>query len=140
MKNTSTKKIVIGAIVLAVLVALFAFFYGRFAAKSTAGDKAIVIEVVDESGNSTEYDVDTDAEYLKDAMDDLAEADDSFSFSGKDSGYGLMVQVINGKQAIYEEDGAYWALYVNGEYGQYGVTEQPVTDGDTYTWSYEAAE
>nr|WP_243150657.1 DUF4430 domain-containing protein [Pseudobutyrivibrio xylanivorans] len=73
-------------------------------------------------------------------MDDLAEADDSFSFSGKDGGYGLMVQVINGKQAIYEEDGAYWALYVNGEYGQYGVTEQPVTDGDTYTWSYEAAE
>ena len=140
MKNTSTKKIVIGAIVLAVLVALFAFFYGRFSAKSTVGDKAIVIEVVDDSGSSTQYDVNTDAEFLKDAMDDLAEADDSFSFSGKDGGYGLMVQVINGKQAIYEEDGAYWALYVNGEYGQYGVTEQPVADGDTYTWSYEAAE
>lgn len=140
MKNTSTKKIVISAIVLAVLIAAFALLYGKFSAKSTAGDKAIVIEVVDESGNSTEYDVDTDAEYLKDAMDDLAEADDSFSFSGKDGGYGLMVQVINGKQAIYEEDGAYWALYVNGEYGQYGVTEQPVTDGDTYTWSYEQAE
>ena len=140
MKNTSTKKIVISAIVLAVLIAAFALLYGKFSAKSTAGDKAIVIEVVDESGNSTEYDVDTDAEYLKDAMDDLSEADDSFSFSGKDGGYGLMVQVINGKQAIYEEDGAYWALYVNGEYGQYGVTEQPVTDGDTYTWSYEQAE
>lgn len=140
MKNTSTKKIVISAIVLAVLIAAFALLYGKFSAKSTAGDKAIVIEVVDESGNSTEYDVDTDAEYLKDAMDDLSEADDSFSFSGKDGGYGFMVQVINGKQAIYEEDGAYWALYVNGEYGQYGVTEQPVTDGDTYTWSYEQAE
>jgi hypothetical protein len=140
VKNNSTKKIVISAIVLAVLIALFALLYGRFSAKSTAGDKAIVIEVVDESGNSTEYDVDTDAEYLKDAMDDLADEDDSFSFSGKDGGYGLMVQVINGKQAIYEEDGAYWALYVNGEYGQYGVTEQPVTDGDTYTWTYEQAE
>lgn len=140
MKNNSTKKIVISAIVLAVLIAAFALLYGKFSAKGTAGDKAIVIEVVDESGNSTEYDVDTDAEYLKDAMDDLAEADDSFSFSGKDGGYGLMVQVINDKQAIYEEDGAYWALYVNGEYGQYGVTEQPVTDGDTYTWTYEQAE
>jgi hypothetical protein len=140
VKNTSTKKIAISAIVLAVLIAAFALLYGQFSAKSTAGDKAIVIEVVDESGNSTEYDVDTDAEYLKDAMDDLAEADDSFSFSGKDGGYGLMVQVINDKQAIYEEDGAYWALYVNGEYGQYGVTEQPVTDGDTYTWTYEQAE
>ena len=79
MKNNSTKKIVISAIVLAVLIALFALLYGRFSAKSTAGDKAIVIEVVDESGNSTEYDVDTDAEYLKDAMDDLADEDDSFA-------------------------------------------------------------
>ena len=140
MKNTSTKKIVISAIVLAVLIAAFALLYSRFSAKSTVGEKAIVIEVVDDSGSSTQYDVNTDAEYLKDAMDDLAEADDSFTFSGKDGGYGLMVQVINGKQAIYEEDGAYWALYVNGEYGQYGVTEQPVADGDTYTWSYEAAE
>ena len=118
----------------------FAICYNVFVAKPTAGSKSVVIEVVDSTGTTTSYDVDTDAEYLKDAMDDLAEADDSFSFSGKDSGYGLMVQVINGKQAIYEEDGAYWALYVNGEYGQYGVTEQPVTDGDTYTWSYEAAE
>ncbi|SDB40282.1 protein of unknown function [Pseudobutyrivibrio sp. YE44] len=140
MEKKSSKKIVIGAVVLAVLIAVFALCYNKFAAKGTAGDKAIVIEVVDSNGDSKEYDVNTDAEYLKDAMDELAESDSSFSFSGEDGDYGLMVQVINDEQAIFEKDGAYWALYVNGEYGQYGVTEQPVVDGDTYTWTYEAAQ
>ena len=50
-----------------------------------------------------------------------------------------MVEVVNGEQAIYAEDNAYWALYVNGEYGQYSANQQPVTDGDTYTWTYEKA-
>ncbi|MBR5636975.1 MAG: DUF4430 domain-containing protein [Pseudobutyrivibrio sp.] len=140
MEKKSTKKILIGAVILVALIAVFALCYNKFAAKGTAGAKAIVIEVVDENGNSTKYDVNTDAEYLKGAMDELAESDDSFSFSGQEGDYGLMVEVINGEQAIYAEDNAYWALYVNGEYGNYGVTEQPVVDGDTYTWTYESAE
>ncbi len=137
MKNT--KKIVIGAVVLAVLVAIFGFCYFKFAAKTTAGDKNIVIEVVNSEGESTKYDVSTDAEYLKNAMDELAETDDSFSFSGTNGDYGIMVEVINGEQAIYDADNAYWALYVNGEYGQYSADQQPVADAETYTWKYEKA-
>ncbi len=140
MEKKSTKKILIGAVILVALIAVFAFCYNKFSAKSVAGAKAVVIEVVDKDGNSTKYDVDTDAEYLKDAMDELADKDSSFSFSGQEGDYGLMIEVINGQQAIYAEDNAYWALYVNGEYGNYGVTEQPVVDGDTYTWTYESAE
>ncbi|SHJ07253.1 DUF4430 domain-containing protein [Pseudobutyrivibrio xylanivorans] len=140
MEKKSTKKIIIGLVILAVLIGGFLLCYNKFAAKGTVGEKAIVIEVVDSNGISSEYDVNTDAEYLKDAMDELAASDSSFSFSGQEGDYGLMVEVINGEQAIYAEDNAYWALYVNGEYGQYGVTEQPVGDGDTYTWKYESAE
>ena len=140
MEKNSTKKIVVGLVILAVLVAGFLLCYNKFAAKGTVGDKAIVIEVVDSNGTSSEYDVNTDAEYLKDAMDELSASDSTFSFSGQEGDYGLMVEVINGEQAIYAEDNAYWALYVNGKYGQYGVTEQPVVDGDTYTWKYESAE
>ncbi|SDI65103.1 protein of unknown function [Pseudobutyrivibrio sp. 49] len=140
MEKKSTKKIVVGLVILAALIGGFLLCYNKFAAKGTVGEKAIVIEVVDSNGTSSEYDVNTDAEYLKDAMDELAASDSSFSFSGQEGDYGLMVEVINGEQAIYAEDNAYWALYVNGEYGQYGVTEQPVGDGDTYTWKYESAE
>ena len=51
-----------------------------------------------------------------------------------------MVEYVNEERADYVEDGAYWALYVNGEYGQYGADAQPVADGDTYTWTYEKAQ
>ena len=40
---------------------------------------------------------------------------------GEDGPYGLYVQEVNGIRAVYEEDGSYWAFYVNGEYGMTGV-------------------
>ena len=139
MEKNNSKKILIGGVILVVLIAVFAICYNLFGAKATVGSKSVVIEVVDSTGSTTSYDVNTDAEYLKGAMDELAEADDSFTFSGLEGDYGMMIEKINGEQAIYDQDNAYWALYVNGEYGQYSADQQPVTDGDTYTWTYEKA-
>ena len=140
MEKKNTKKIVISAVVLVALIAVFALCYNKFAAKSTLGAKAITIEVVNSQGESTTYEMNTDAEYLKDAMDELEDADSSFSYSGTEYEYGIMVEEINGERAIFAEDNAYWALYVNGEYGQYGADQQPVVNEDTYTWTYEKAE
>lgn len=100
--------------------------------------KNISIEVVDKDGNKKEYKEETDAEFLKGAMDELAE-DGDFSYSGNDSGYGIMVDHINGQRADYTQDGAYWAIYVNDAYGNNGIETQTVTDGDTYSFRYESA-
>lgn len=99
------------------------------------GTKNIIIEVKDSEGNVTTYEVTTDAEFLRQAMDEA----EGLTYDGSDSEFGMMVEVVNGEQAIYAEDNAYWAFYVNGEYGQYGIDSQPVTDGDTYSIVYEAA-
>ncbi len=137
MKN-NTKKIVIGAVILAVLVCIFAFAWSKFGAKPVAGAKHITVEVVNSEGSTTGYELDTDAEFLRIAMDELH--DQGFSYDGTDSEYGIMISAINGETADYATDGAYWALYVNDEYGQYGCDSQPVTDGDKYTWKYELAQ
>ncbi|MCR5195821.1 MAG: DUF4430 domain-containing protein [Pseudobutyrivibrio sp.] len=139
MEKKNTKKIIIAAVILAALIAIFSVCYFKFVAKPTAGEKSITIEVVADDGQPKDYKLDTDAEFLIDAMDELADEDSSFSFEGSDGQYGMMIEVINGKQAIYEKDNAYWALYVNDNYGEYGVDQQPVQDGDTYTWKYENA-
>jgi len=99
------------------------------------GSKNIIIEVKDSEGNVTTYEVTTDAEFLRQAMDEA----EGLTYDGSDSEFGMMVEVVNGEQAIYAEDNAYWAFYVNGEYGNYGIDSQPVTDGDTYSIVYEAA-
>ena len=102
---------------------------------SAEGSKNIIIEVKDSEGNVTTYEVTTDAEFLRQAMDEA----EGLTYDGSDSEFGMMVEVVNGEQAIYAEDNAYWAFYVNGEYGNYGIDSQPVTDGDTYSIVYEAA-
>ena len=102
---------------------------------ASEGSKNIIIEVKDSEGNVTTYEVTTDAEFLRQAMDEA----EGLTYDGSDSEFGMMVEVVNGEQAIYAEDNAYWAFYVNGEYGQYGIDSQPVTDGDTYSIVYEAA-
>ncbi len=137
MKQNNSKKIIIGGVIIIVLIAAFALCYNIFVAKPTEGSKNVVIEVVDSTGTTTSYDIHTDAKYLDEAMEELANTDDSFSYSGSEGQYGIMVEVINGEQAIFDKDNAYWALYVNGDYGQYSANQQPVTDGDTYTWVYE---
>ena len=139
MKNNK-KPIIIGVAVLVALIAIFAVVFFANKPQTSKGGKNITIEVTGSNGETADYELSTDAEFLKQAMDELAADNEQFSYSGTDSEYGMMVEYVNDERALYAEDGAYWALYVNGEYGQYGVDSQPVVDGDTYTWTYEKAQ
>ncbi len=140
MEKKNNKKIVIGAVVLAALLVIFAAVYFMNKPTAGAGAKDITLEVTGSDGVTSDYSLSTDAEYLREAMDELSENGSGFSYEGSDGEYGVMVEVVNGERASYAEDGAYWALYVNGEYGQYGCDSQPVADGDTYSWKYEQAQ
>ena len=139
-KTNNKKRILLGGIILVALLAILGTVYFKFGPKVFAGKKEIVIEVVNSEGQSTEYQLKTNEEYLKQAMEELAKEDSSFSFSGTDSEYGLMIEEINGQRAVFAEDNAYWALYVNGDYGQYGADQQVVADGDVYSWKYEVSQ
>ena len=68
-------------------------------------------------------------------MDELK--DQGFTYEGTDSEYGIYITTINGIKADYDADGAYWSIYVNGEYGQFGADQQPVNDGDAFKFAYE---
>ena len=133
MKN---KKII--TVVVGLLVAALAMFgvWRTFAPKAAGGEKQVVVHVIDDAGADTSYAEKTDAEYLSEVMDELAEKFD-FSYEGATSEYGLFIDTINGVKADYDKDGAYWAIYVNDEYGQYGADSQPVADGDVYKFVYE---
>ncbi len=140
MKNSNKKGIIIGGIVLVALIAIFGVVFLFNKPSTSTGAKRIIIEVKNSNGDVHDYDFATDAEYLKQAMDELASNGSGFSYAGTESEYGIMVEYVNEERASFTEDGAYWALYVNGEYGQYGADAQPVTDGDTYAWVYELAQ
>ena len=99
------------------------------------GSKSITIEVVNKAEENTNYELKTDAEYLRQAMEEA----EGLTFSGTESEYGMMVETVNGEKADYNIDGAYWGFYVNGEYCNNGIDTQPVEDGDVFSIVYTAS-
>lgn len=126
------KKHIIALILAVVLVAGMVFAWSTFSEKPTEGTKEITIEVVDDKEASVVYEVKTDAEYLIGAMEDA----EGLTFDGSEGQYGFTVSEINGVTADFTVDSSYWAFYVNDEYCNYGVSEQPVNDDDAFRIVY----
>ena len=131
-KKKTDKKLIIGIAVFAALIAVFAIVFLVFRPKTVQGAKSITIEVVDNNANSTMYDIHTDAEYLRQAMEEA----DGLEFSGSVGEFGLMVDTVNGVTADWNVDQSYWGFYVNGDYCKYGIDAQPVVDGDAFQIIY----
>lgn len=135
-RKKKTGKVVLGVVILAAVIAVFACIFVKFSEKPVEGSKEITIEVVDDKEQSTKYEVNTDAEFLRQAMEET----DGLTFDGDESEYGLMISSVNGITADFNINGAYWSFYVNDEYCQYGVDTQPVTDGDAFAIVYTVGE
>lgn len=104
--------------------------------KTAVGSKKVELEVVDDQNEVKTYSIQTDGEYLTDVMDELTKTSD-FTYQGSTSTYGLYLETVNDLTADFNKDGAYWAIYVNGEYGQYSADQQPVQDNDDFKLIYE---
>ena len=131
-QTASKKKIALGIGCLVALIAILAVVYSAFGAKPVAGSKDITIEVVNKAAESTVYEVSTDAEFLRQAMEEA----DGLTFEGTESEYGMMVSTVNGETADYSVDCSYWGFFVNDEYCNYGIDTQPVVDGDAFKIVY----
>ena len=130
--NKNNKKIIAGVIALIAVIALFFGLYLNFRPKAQEGGKHITIEVIDDQESSTTYEVDTDAEYLREAFEDA----EGLEVLGDETQYGLTITSVNGLIADFNVDSAYWSITVNGEYGQYGADAQVVADGDAFQLIY----
>lgn len=130
-----SRKDIFGLIALVAVIAVLAVVYINFGPKPVEGAKSITIEVVDNEQKSIIYDVQTDAEYLRQAMEET----DGLEFTGTEGDYGIMVESVNGVIADFSVDSAYWSFYVNGEYCNYGLDTQPVNDKDAFQIKYEVS-
>lgn len=135
-EKKNAKKQMILAAALVVCVLCFAAVYFLSKPKTSGGIKNFKVTVIDNNNVSTDYEGQTDEQYLRGALEEL----DGLSISGIESEYGLMVEVVNGISAVYEKDKAYWGFYVNEEYCSNGVDTQPVNDGDYFKIVYTLAE
>lgn len=94
------------------------------------GEGATIFQftVEDLDGNVSKFEIHTDeatvgAALLKEGL-----------IEGEEGPYGLYVMKVNGIEAIYEEDGSYWAFYENGEYGMTGVDQTDIDPDVAYSF------
>ena len=118
--------------VIVVIVAML-FIYSQNKPEVTEGSKSVGITVIDDEGGEKQYFIGTDAQYLREVIDELADKD--FTYSGEETSYVYYVDTVNGLKA--DNITAYWGFYVNGEYCKYGIDFQPVNDGDIFEIVYE---
>ena len=97
--------------------------------------KNIVLVVIGKDSIAKKYEISTAAKYLSQAMEQI----EGLTFDGSHGPYGMMLEEVNGERAIYEEDGAYWSILVDGEYGMNGIDSQPVEEGVEYSIVYTLA-
>ena len=129
MKN---KKIFLTLIAAVAVVSVMIFAYKTYAPKATQGSKNITIEVINSAQEKTVYTLSTDAEYLEQAFAET----EGLEITNEEGPYGMTIMAVNGEEARYEVNQAYWSIMVNGEYGLYGASEQVVNDGDVFQIVY----
>ncbi len=128
MNNTTGKNkkiIVIGLIVLAALIAIFAAVYFLVINPPVSGDKTITVEIIHADQTEKTVEINTDAEYLRQALEekDLIE--------GTESEYGLFVLTVDG-ETVNGDNQEWWCFTENGESLMTGVDMTPIEDGDQF--------
>lgn len=119
-----------------VLILLMLGIYLGFRPQTIDGSKEIQIEIVYQDQNTEIFTIYTEKSYLEEAVGECSE----LVIEGtRTPQFGLMIESVNGVRAVYEKDHAYWGIQLNGSPCSYGISQQPIQDGECYQLVYTKA-
>ena len=95
------------------------------------GKTQFTVGITFSDGSEKTYTVNTDKKTVGEALLEVK------LISGTNGDYGLMVETVDGETVKYEDDGKYWAFYIDGEYAMSGVDSTDITAGSTYSFKVE---
>lgn len=129
-QKTNKRRWWIALVALIVVAAILAGLYFLFRADPPEGDKTVTVKVVHADQSEKEFTYETDDEYLGELLMDEGLVE------GETSEYGMYITKVDGEQAVFETDNAYWALYENGEYASTGADQTVLDNGDEFSLVY----
>lgn len=100
---------------------------------AAAAAKKFTVTVVHADGTSKDFQYETEEEFVGPVLQKEG------LIEGNVGQYGLEITKVDGEQAIYNEDKAYWAVYEGEEYAMQGIDTTPVVDGKVYKLVYTGA-
>ena len=129
-QKTNKRRWWIALVALIVVAAILAGLYFLFRADPPEGEKTVTVKVVHADQSEKEFTYETDDEYLGELLTDEGLVE------GEVSEYGMYITKVDGEQAVFETDNAYWALYENGEYASTGADQTVLDNGDEFSLVY----
>jgi len=127
MKN---KKTLIALIAVVAVIAILLGVYFATRPEAQAGSKNITVTVVHADGSTKDFPHSTDQEYLGRAIVEMGLVEDN------QDQYGLFILEVDGEVASWEENQAYWSIYVGDEPAVTGADEIVIEDGGVYSLVY----
>ena len=124
MKKTNRNTLLAVCALIIVIASMFAI-WKQFSPGTSEGDKTIAVTVTHTNGGVKDFEINTDAEFLWDAM---AERD---LIDGTDSQYGKWITTVDGETAD-EASGQYWMFTKSGEWVTTSCDTTPIADGEAY--------
>ncbi|MDF2539230.1 MAG: hypothetical protein K0S76_2251 [Herbinix sp.] len=118
-------KPVISILLMVVIIAAMAVIYLQLKPQGKAGEKEITVDVVIPDQETEEFVLDTNEEFLRQALEDEG------LIKGTDSEFGLYITEVNGR-VVNDANQEWWCITKGGETVNYGVDQIAITDGDHY--------
>ena len=96
------------------------------------GDTTFTL-IVEAGENSVKFTINTDKTILADALLE------NELIGGEEGAYGLSLYTVNGMEADFTKDSAYWAIYIGEDYAMTGVSYIEIENGREYKFVYSRA-
>lgn len=125
MKNN---KLILSAVALVAVIALFAGIWLATRPETAAGEKAFTLTVVHKDGTEKVFNLTSSEEFLGAALvleGIIIESDSPGLYN-----------TVDGETADFSVDQSYWNFSINGESAMEGMNTTPITDGGQYKLEY----
>jgi len=124
-QNKNVLKSLIAFGIMAIIVVVMLIAYNQFKPQGEKGSKEIVVEVVIPEEETKEFTLHTDAEFLRQALEEET------LITGSESEYGLFITEVNGR-VVDDTKQEWWCVTKDGEDVFTGVDATPISDGEHY--------
>ena len=95
------------------------------------GATRFTIEITFKDGSEKSYIINTNKKTVGEALLEVE------LIAGTVGDYGLMIETVDGETVKYEDDGKYWAFFVDGQYAMSGVDTTNIEIGKAYALKVE---
>ena len=126
MKN---KKTILAVAALAVLIVIAAACWLAFSPETVEGSKAITVDITHGDGTTKTFQISTDAEFLRGALEQES------LVAGLDGDYGMYILTMDG-ETVDEANQEWWGYTKSGDQVNYGIDTCPIADGDHFEFTF----